>query len=181
MGLASAGSPVRGRTGNAGDVGHLVVDPDGPHCPRCGGRGCLGVGIEPQTLLAAAGVEAAGESPAELRHALDDVVRRAEQGEARVCAALATTAERIAAGIVQTNNLLDLDRVVAGGLVWDRLAGVLQPLLAEKLQRSTASTATRPIALRETRLGTDVAAAGAACLVLDRVFTARPTNLLITV
>lgn len=181
MGLASAGSPVRGRTGNAGDVGHLVVDTDGPRCPRCGGVGCLGVGVEPQTLLAAAGVDSPGESPGELRDALDEVVRRADAGDERVRAALAVTATRLATGIVQTNNLLDVDRVVAGGLVWDRLARVLRPLLVESLGRSTASTATRSIALRETRLGTDVAAAGAACLVLDRAFTARPSNLLITV
>ncbi|HKR48951.1 MAG TPA: ROK family protein [Pseudonocardiaceae bacterium] len=29
-----------GPTGNAGQLGHLVVDPDGPQCP-CGGRGCV--------------------------------------------------------------------------------------------------------------------------------------------
>jgi glucokinase len=39
-GLIFGGHPVLGRSGNAGHVGHVVVDPDGPEC-GCGGRGCL--------------------------------------------------------------------------------------------------------------------------------------------
>lgn len=39
-GLVLDGAPCLGRTGNAGHVGHVVVDPDGSPCP-CGGRGCV--------------------------------------------------------------------------------------------------------------------------------------------
>lgn len=39
-GLVVGGRPVAGRTGNAGHVGHVVVEPDGAPC-GCGGRGCL--------------------------------------------------------------------------------------------------------------------------------------------
>ncbi|MGH4022478.1 MAG: ROK family protein, partial [Pseudonocardiaceae bacterium] len=39
-GLIASGRPVYGRTGNAGHVGHVVVEPDGDPC-SCGGRGCL--------------------------------------------------------------------------------------------------------------------------------------------
>src|SRR3954451_16508697 len=39
-GLTTAGRLMPGRSGNAGHVGHVVVDPDGPAC-ACGGRGCL--------------------------------------------------------------------------------------------------------------------------------------------
>ncbi|AMC49260.1 sugar kinase [Mycobacterium tuberculosis variant bovis BCG] len=35
-GLVLDGAPCLGRTGNAGHVGHVVVDPDGSPCP-CGG------------------------------------------------------------------------------------------------------------------------------------------------
>ncbi len=40
-GLVLDGAPCLGRTGNAGHVGHVVVDPDGSPCP-CGGRGWCG-------------------------------------------------------------------------------------------------------------------------------------------
>jgi glucokinase len=40
-GLILNGRLVHGRTGNAGHIGHVVVEPeDGPRC-GCGGRGCL--------------------------------------------------------------------------------------------------------------------------------------------
>jgi len=39
-GLVSGGRLVHGRLGNAGHVGHIIVEPDGRPC-RCGGAGCL--------------------------------------------------------------------------------------------------------------------------------------------
>ncbi|HTI74817.1 MAG TPA: ROK family protein, partial [Mycobacterium sp.] len=39
-GLVIDGAPYDGRTGNAGHVGHVVVDPDGRLC-SCGGHGCV--------------------------------------------------------------------------------------------------------------------------------------------
>ena len=39
-GLVLDGAPYDGRTGNAGHVGHVVVEPDGELC-TCGGRGCV--------------------------------------------------------------------------------------------------------------------------------------------
>jgi glucokinase len=55
-GIVSGGRLLEGRLGNAGHVGHLVVEPDGRPC-RCGGFGCLeaycsGVAIEAETSRA---------------------------------------------------------------------------------------------------------------------------------
>ncbi|MEN9643932.1 MAG: hypothetical protein RL238_601 [Actinomycetota bacterium] len=52
-GIVSDGKLLEGRLGNAGHIGHIVVDPDGRDC-RCGGRGCLeaycsGQAIEEET------------------------------------------------------------------------------------------------------------------------------------
>ena len=52
-GLVSGGRLVHGRLGNAGHLGHIVVEPGGRACP-CGGRGCLeaycsGPSIEQET------------------------------------------------------------------------------------------------------------------------------------
>ncbi len=40
-GIVVRGEPYRGIGGNAGEFGHVIVDPDGPQC-YCGNRGCLG-------------------------------------------------------------------------------------------------------------------------------------------
>lgn len=52
-GIVSRGRLLQGRLGNAGHIGHIVVEPDGRPC-RCGGFGCLeaycsGVAIEAET------------------------------------------------------------------------------------------------------------------------------------
>lgn len=39
-GIVSGGRLLEGRLGNAGHIGHIVVEPEGRHCP-CGGKGCL--------------------------------------------------------------------------------------------------------------------------------------------
>ena len=38
-GVIAGGSLIRGTNGFTGEIGHMVVDPDGPPCP-CGRRGC---------------------------------------------------------------------------------------------------------------------------------------------
>jgi glucokinase len=55
-GLILHGRLNHGASGNAGHVGHVVVEPDGPAC-ACGGRGCL---------------EAVASGPNAVRHALDE-------------------------------------------------------------------------------------------------------------
>ncbi|WP_162795536.1 ROK family transcriptional regulator, partial [Nonomuraea lactucae] len=51
-GLVVDGALFRGTYGQAGELGHVVVVPDGPGC-RCGGRGCLEVYAGQDALLGA--------------------------------------------------------------------------------------------------------------------------------
>ncbi|MBF4562237.1 ROK family transcriptional regulator [Microbacterium sp. VKM Ac-2870] len=180
VGLSLANTPLRGATSNAGDIAHLIVDPDGPPC-ECGARGCLGVSLEPATLLADAGWDAGpAQAPRDPRAALDELCLRAREGEPLPVETLTRAARRIARALVQLDNLLDLTDAVLGGPIWARLSPFLRPALGEALAQTGGVTTTQPLTLRESRLGTDVAAVGAACLVLDGAFTARPSHLLIT-
>ncbi|WP_394279388.1 ROK family protein [Microbacterium sp.] len=178
-GLAVDGSPLRGRTGNAGDIAHLVVEPDGPEC-GCGQRGCLGVAIAPERLLVDAGVlppKSVVTAP-EIRARLAEFAARSDAGDRRVQATVTKAAGSLARGIVQMNNLLDADVVVVGGPLWASLRGA-GAAVARAVSESSETATVRGIRLLESRLGTDVAAVGAACLVLDSALTARPTDLLI--
>ncbi|WP_342030283.1 MULTISPECIES: ROK family protein [unclassified Microbacterium] len=178
LGVAISGAPVRGRTGNAGGIAHVVVDPDGPPC-ACGSRGCLGVSIEPRVLLAEAGYDAV--SADDTRPDLDRLVREARDGHAPAVAVLQRTGERIARALVVTNNLLDVDEVVLGGPVWERLAEVLHDTVATRVATDPVSTSTRAIVVRASSVGLDVAAVGAACLMLDGAFAARPARMMIAI
>ncbi|MGV9899801.1 ROK family protein, partial [Streptomyces tendae] len=55
--LVLGGGLLRGAHGFAGEIGHMVVDPDGPLC-RCGAHGCLEQYAGQAALLTAAGIDA---------------------------------------------------------------------------------------------------------------------------
>lgn len=50
-GLVSGGRLLTGAWGTAGELGHLMVDPEGPRC-RCGARGCLQAAVSAEALAA---------------------------------------------------------------------------------------------------------------------------------
>ncbi|NUT44155.1 MAG: ROK family transcriptional regulator [Thermoactinospora sp.] len=60
-GLVVDGALFRGAYGFAGELGHVVVFPDGPGC-RCGARGCLEVYAGQEALQGASSMEQAGEA-----------------------------------------------------------------------------------------------------------------------
>jgi len=67
-GIVVDGRLLDGDTGNAGHIGHVVVEPDGRLC-ACGGRGCL------EAMIAGPSIEAiTGQSP---RAATDQTIERA--------------------------------------------------------------------------------------------------------
>lgn len=110
-GLVLDGAPYGGRTGNAGHVGHVVVDPDGHPC-TCGGRGCVEtVAAGPHLVRWAreAGWDApAGADARDLAGAAlagDPVARRAFRRGGRA----------VAATIASVAAVCDLDLVVIGG------------------------------------------------------------------
>ena len=79
---------VRGTSGNAGEIGHIIVDPDGPPCD-CGQRGCVKSSCIPQVLVAravAAGIlDSSRRTPAPRpsRRALRNLLHRRYAGDAK--------------------------------------------------------------------------------------------------
>ncbi|PJJ71926.1 putative NBD/HSP70 family sugar kinase [Diaminobutyricimonas aerilata] len=184
FGIAVDHAPVRGSSGNAGDAGHIIVSDEGEVC-RCGQRGCLGDLTLPRTVVQdaiARGVIA--EPPRALTLPVIDelfgkVTAAAAAGEPEAVALIDELCRRFARGIVTIVNLLDLQRVVFGGPFWDRLAGVALERVARHVADSSALIRLAPISITSSAVGADVAAIGAACLVLDNTFSPRPSTLLI--
>ncbi|MEO3867378.1 ROK family protein [Nonomuraea sp. B12E4] len=107
-GLVLNGAPYPGPSGNAGHIGHVVVDPRGPAC-SCGSAGC---------------VEALASGPSMVRWARERgwtgsdaraLAADAGRGHPVALAAFDQGTEALARGIVATATLCDLDRVVIGG------------------------------------------------------------------
>lgn len=122
-GVVAGGRLVRGVNGFAGEIGHMVVDPDGPPCP-CGRRGCWeryasGSGLGRLAREAAVGgrlprvVQLAGGDPELVRG--EDVRSAAEEGDPDALAVIDEFARWVAVGLVSLTNALDPEVFVLGG------------------------------------------------------------------
>ncbi|WP_026058476.1 ROK family transcriptional regulator [Streptomyces sp. SS] len=151
------GELLRGAHGFAGEIGHLVVDADGPRC-RCGSRGCLEQYAGQAALVGAAGATG-----------VPDLVRRAEAADPRALAALGDAGRMLGRALSGAVNLLDPEAVVLGG-IYPRLMPWLAPALADELADRVVSGLWTPDAgrLRPASAATD-ASRGAAALVLHDV------------
>lgn len=182
--LARDGEVVRGSSRNLGEVGHIIVDPDGPAC-TCGYRGCVEVVCTPQAIVEQA--EAAGVFPDDREvndaEAVDTrfslLCDRAASGDVSAQRVLRQAAAHMAVLVAALTNMLDVDRVVLGGPFWSRLAPVYLQEIPARLERLSATRAVRTLPVDGSVVGDDVGAVGAACVVLDSVLSPRTSDLLL--
>lgn len=157
-GLILGGRVRDGRTGNAGHVGHVVVDPDGPPC-GCGGRGCLeAIARGPATVAWANSQGFAGADGVAL-------VAAARAGEPVPIAALDRSGAaigRVLAGVTAT---LDLDLVVIGGGL-SQAGDLLFRPLRKSFDRHARMPFTRRLRIEPAQRPADAGLLGAAALVL---------------
>ncbi|HWS51186.1 MAG TPA: ROK family transcriptional regulator [Microbacterium sp.] len=179
--LARGGDVERGSSRNLGEVGHIIVDPEGPFC-ACGARGCVEVVCTPQAIVEEAqrvgALEpdsVAGEEGIGAR--LTRLCDRAANGDGQAAEVLRKAAVRLSVMIAALTNMLDVDRVVLGGPFWDRLAAVYLRELPDQLERRSVTRSVHTTQVAGTVVGEDVAAVGAACVVLDSVLTPRASDL----
>lgn len=93
--------------GFAGEVGHMVVDPDGPEC-RCGSRGCW------ETLIGLDSViRSTGNDPE--RCELTEVLAGADERDAVVIRGLDSIGRYLGIGISNLVNIFNPETVVLGG------------------------------------------------------------------
>ena len=180
MGLVIDREVLRGSSSNAGDMGHIRVDSEGPVC-TCGRRGCIGVLIPPHLLVEQAALAGLDTSAAaSVDSAFTVFAAAASVGDASALAILDRVARHIATAVVITTNLLDVESVIFGGPFWHRVADVLLPRIQGYVNDDLALIAPHPIVIGSSAIGDDVAAVGAGCLVLDHALSPRPSTLLIS-
>lgn len=147
-GIVLDGELFRGAGGRAGELGHVVVDPDGPPC-SCGGRGCLEQAAGQAALLHAAGAADVAELVA------------------RPAAAVRRAGPALGIALAGAVHLLDVPTVVLGGL-YARLGAGLRDAVADELD---ARVGVRPpVEVRLASPGTGGALrAAAAAVVRERL------------
>ncbi|MFJ8855906.1 ROK family protein [Streptomyces sp. NPDC102437] len=161
--LVVNGELLRGAHGFAGEIGHVVVDAEGPEC-RCGSRGCLEQYAGQAALLRAAGITEPGSGAG-----VAELERRARAGDERAVAAVAEAGRMLGRVLSGAVNLLDPDAVVLGG-IYRNLMPWLSPPADQELTGRVVSGLWSPGngRLRASSVAGD-AARGAAALVLTEV------------
>jgi len=177
---------VRGTSGNAGEIGHIIVDPDGPACD-CGLRGCVKSSAIPQVLVAeavAAGIlDGSGKhtSGAEVQQSFAQLCDLADAGDTGAVAIIDKSAVLVARAVSVVTNTLDVERVVFGGPFWSRIADRYLEKIPALVDASSAARQIHTIEVVGTGVGEDVGAVGAACLVLEHTLAPRAQRLLLEV
>ena len=147
-GVVVNGEVVRGHAHTAGEFGHIPISADGPRC-LCGSLGCL----EAHTSNLATVARYLGHelSPAIARELLqrsgvtvDDVIRRAGEGDERARDALAETGRYLGIGISTIVQALNPAQIFVGGEItgaWDMIEPALRAEIARRaLTRRAAET-----------------------------------------
>jgi glucokinase len=174
-GLVLGGSLYRGALGAGAELGHTVIDVNGPRCQgNCPGRGCIEV-MASGTALAREAVRIAGERPGSaLAAALADgqalvgplVTELAYDGDAAALEVLELIGTRLGAACTSFVNTFNPEVIVIGGGVM--AAG---DLLLEPARRVVAERALRPardlVRIVTAGFGVEAGMVGAAALALD--------------
>ncbi|HHV71089.1 MAG TPA: ROK family protein, partial [Clostridia bacterium] len=112
-----------GASGFAGEGGHMVINPFGPHC-SCGRRGCW------EALVSASGIVARAKKEIESQNlktnlerykdslSTEIIVEAARQGDRLALKVLEETREYLAIGLVNLVNIFNPEQIVlAGGVI----------------------------------------------------------------
>lgn len=171
IGLSINGEPVRGASGNAGEIGRMLLS--------LGRPGRRGIDNDPFILVQEAhdqGVLTA-EPPSRwelraLERQFRDLCTIAGDGDERAGKILRAAGSRIAEMVVMAAEVFDADTVVFGGPNWVFVREFYEDLAVAALARPSAR-GPHPVAVLSTAMGKAVGSIGAACAVLDARFVPR--------
>lgn len=145
-GIVLDGRLLEGELGNAGHIGHVIVEPEGRAC-GCGARGCL------EAEVSGSAIEASSGSPAS--KAPPEVVERCGRLTGRAIASVA--------------NLLDIGRAFVGGSVALGFGAPFFLAAQRELDSSACLDFSRGARIDPTALGPDGPLIGAAAVLWRRL------------
>ena len=158
-GLVIDGDVFHGRSGMAGEIGHVTIDDNGPIC-RCGNRGCLETFVGAPVLLA---MLQSSHGSLTLR----DVITRAQEGDPGCRRVIFDAGKHLGVATASVCNLFDPELVVVGGQLADAGAILLDPLRAVLAQRTLPSAA-GAVDVLPSELGATAEVRGALVVALDK-------------
>ncbi|HKZ91707.1 MAG TPA: ROK family protein [Candidatus Limnocylindrales bacterium] len=140
---------IQGYRGQAGELGHQTIDPDGPWC-GCGNRGCVEAYARADQVALVCGT-------ADPREAIE----KARAGDAQARAGLAEIGRYLGIGIANAITVLTPELVILGGGWASAAELIIEPIKAE-MRRRVITTPVDRIDVVLAELGTWAGAIGAA-------------------
>ena len=164
-GIVLNGELWRGEDGMAGEIGHIILDPDGPKC-NCGSNGCF------ESFVSAEAVRHIVNSSKDLKGIsadshLDDipeqVMKLALEGNQESIKIWDNMGTNLGIGITSLVNLLNVDTVIIGGGLsnaWD----LFKSSMNSEIKRRALSGPAERLSVYRAKLGDDAGIMGSAYL-----------------
>ncbi len=174
-GIFTGGRPYRGTGGSAGEVGHIVVDENGPKC-GCGNYGCLetmastGRIVEKARKMVRQGVVSSLNDFEDVDAiSLEDIANAARSGDGAAMSLLNDTARYLGIALSSLVNTLNPSRIVLGKdftVYGDLVMGTLRSVIDGKALKRPASN----VELLISEIGERASTLGAAIIPLKMLF-----------
>lgn len=157
------GELAAGQHGWSGEIGHAVIDPDGPRC-GCGARGCLEQFAGKDAIMRAAGLD--------VTEPVERLIAAAKARDAKALKALQSASTALGIAVSTALNIVDVERVVLAG-TYAPLYEWLHEGIEAQVRERVLTARWSPVRVERPLGGDDSALLGAGLRVLDRV-TANP-------
>lgn len=174
-GIIIGGKLYTGANGSAGEIGHMIIEADGPQC-SCGNSGCLEA-LASGTAVAAEAVKRIGQGEASSITELakdasktitaKTVALAARQGDYLACDVVAKAAYYLGIGLANVVNIFNPEMVIIGGgmsQMGDMLLKPARKVVKQRAFRLPAQT----VRIVRARLGGDAGVIGAAISIFDQ-------------
>jgi len=175
-GIIAGGELIEGSCGAAGEVGHMIIEVNGPECP-CGRHGCWeslasGRALAERTALrieageASSIAELVGGDLGKIDAQLVSIA--AQQGDALAKEMIATTAYYVGVGLANLINIFNPSLILIGGGLTKIGEALLGPAAAVAKERAYVADAC-DVEIRRALLGDDSPLLGAAALAMKGI------------
>ncbi len=162
-GYISRGRLIRGFNGTAGEVGHMVIQMDGPDC-SCGQRGCLEAIVSNRGMKNLVNqFKSRNKNSSLLQKELltgDDLIRAWREKDLLAQKVLNYQARALGIGIANVINITGVDRVIIGGKVFQELEKELFPVVEATARKYSIGDGMRGVVLKANALGENAPALG---------------------
>lgn len=171
-GVVIDGSVLRGVSSNAGEVGHVCLEVNGPPC-WCGARGCVEVLAAPPRVVEnarAAGFRLPG---GDVMQDFAEIARAAGRGERTAMDVLHESAQYMAIVVQTIANLLDIERIVLTGPSFALAGSLYLPSIRAHLDEVFFARESHTVEVDISSNAPEAAAIGACSVVLQSTLSPR--------